>query len=67
MKPGIFLPGWRWMFGSGVIPSIIFILLLLTVPESPRWLASQKKHSEAMAILKARSMVTQLQTGTRLY
>lgn len=43
--------GWRWMFGSGVIPSIIFILLLLTVPESPRWLASQKKHSEAMAIL----------------
>ncbi|MCL1651929.1 D-xylose transporter [Elizabethkingia miricola] len=43
--------GWRWMFGSGVIPSLIFILLLLTVPESPRWLASQKKHSEAMAIL----------------
>lgn len=43
--------GWRWMFGSGVIPSVIFILLLLTVPESPRWLASQKKHSEAMAIL----------------
>lgn len=43
--------GWRWMFGSGIIPSVIFILLLLTVPESPRWLASQKKHSEAMAIL----------------
>ena len=43
--------GWRWMFGSGVIPSVIFILLLLIVPESPRWLASQKKHSEAMAIL----------------
>ncbi|TYO93389.1 SP family arabinose:H+ symporter-like MFS transporter [Elizabethkingia miricola] len=43
--------GWRWMFGSGVIPSVIFILLLLTVPESPRWLASQKKHSEAMTIL----------------
>ncbi|OPC52493.1 MFS transporter [Elizabethkingia miricola] len=43
--------GWRWMFGSGVIPSIIFILLLLTVPESPRWLASQKKQSEALAIL----------------
>ena len=43
--------GWRWMFGSGVIPSIIFILLLLTVPESPRWLAKQKRNNEALAIL----------------
>lgn len=43
--------GWRWMFGSGIIPSVIFILLLLTVPESPRWLASQKKQSEALVIL----------------
>ncbi|MDR2230540.1 MAG: sugar porter family MFS transporter [Flavobacteriaceae bacterium] len=43
--------GWRWMFGSGIIPSVIFILLLITVPESPRWLASQKKQSEALVIL----------------
>lgn len=43
--------GWRWMFGSGAIPSIIFILLLLTVPESPRWLAQQKRNPEALAIL----------------
>ncbi|MCW1963517.1 sugar porter family MFS transporter [Chryseobacterium viscerum] len=43
--------GWRWMFGSGVIPSIIFILLLLTVPESPRWLAKQKRNTEALGIL----------------
>lgn len=43
--------GWRWMFGSGIIPSIIFIVLLLTVPESPRWLAAQKRNSEALNIL----------------
>lgn len=43
--------GWRWMFGSGTTPSIIFILLLLTVPESPRWLAQQKRNPEALAIL----------------
>ncbi|WBV55455.1 sugar porter family MFS transporter [Chryseobacterium daecheongense] len=44
--------GWRWMFGSGIIPAIIFILLLFTVPESPRWLAGQKRETEALAILK---------------
>ena len=43
--------GWRWMFGSGAIPSMIFILLLITVPESPRWLAQQKRNPEALAIL----------------
>lgn len=43
--------GWRWMFGSGIIPSLIFIFLLLTVPESPRWLASKKRNSEALDIL----------------
>ncbi|CAN5151069.1 arabinose-proton symporter AraE [soil metagenome] len=43
--------GWRWMFGSGMIPSVIFILLLLTVPESPRWLAKQKRNEEALDIL----------------
>jgi SP family arabinose:H+ symporter-like MFS transporter len=43
--------GWRWMFGSGLIPSVIFILLLLTVPESPRWLAKQKRNEEALHIL----------------
>ncbi|MBL1220786.1 sugar porter family MFS transporter [Chryseobacterium sp. L7] len=45
------LYGWRWMFGSGVIPSVIFILLLFTVPESPRWLVRQKNYSEALSIL----------------
>jgi MFS transporter, SP family, arabinose:H+ symporter len=43
--------GWRYMFGSGLIPSVIFILLLLTVPESPRWLAKQKRNAEALDIL----------------
>jgi len=43
--------GWRYMFGSGLIPSAIFILLLLTVPESPRWLAKQKRNDEALDIL----------------
>lgn len=43
--------GWRWMFGSGIIPSIIFILLLIIVPESPRWLAQENRWNEAEDIL----------------
>ncbi|WP_216368558.1 sugar porter family MFS transporter [Limnovirga soli] len=43
--------GWRYMFGSGLIPSVIFVLLLFTVPESPRWLAKQKRNEEALDIL----------------
>jgi MFS family permease len=43
--------GWRWMFGSGVLPAVVFLLLLLAVPESPRWLTKQGRRDEALAIL----------------
>lgn len=44
--------GWRWMFGSGLLPSIVFILLLLRAPESPRWLAAQNQWESATDILE---------------
>jgi SP family arabinose:H+ symporter-like MFS transporter len=43
--------GWRYMFGSGLIPSLAFILLLFTVPESPRWLARKNLWQKAEAVL----------------
>jgi SP family arabinose:H+ symporter-like MFS transporter len=43
--------GWRWMFGSGLVPSLVFIFLLLPIPESPRWLAKQNRWDEADRIL----------------
>jgi SP family arabinose:H+ symporter-like MFS transporter len=43
--------GWRWMFGSGAIPSVIFLILLFFVPESPRWLSQKSKWEEAGSIL----------------
>lgn len=43
--------GWRWMFGSGIVPSVIFIFLLVSTPESPRWLAGQNRWKEAEMVL----------------
>ncbi len=42
---------WRGMFGAGAIPAIVFLLLLLIVPETPRWLAKQGRIDEARAVL----------------
>ncbi|KPV43109.1 sugar porter family MFS transporter [Alicyclobacillus ferrooxydans] len=44
--------GWRWMFGLGIVPGVIFILLLLNVPESPRWLVKQGKNERALNVLE---------------
>lgn len=43
--------GWRWMLGMEVVPAILFIALLFTVPESPRWLACHDREIEAGEIL----------------
>src|SRR5579859_974759 len=43
--------GWRWMLGMEVVPALLFVGLLLAVPESPRWLAQQGRESQARDIL----------------
>lgn len=42
---------WRWMFISGAVPAIIFFLLLLRAPETPRYLMIAGKEPEAFQIL----------------
>jgi SP family arabinose:H+ symporter-like MFS transporter len=42
---------WRGMFIVGVIPAVAFCLLLLIVPESPRWLVQYGRNEEALTIL----------------
>lgn len=43
--------GWRWMLGMEVLPALVFIGLLLAVPESPRWLAQRGREEQAGRIL----------------
>lgn len=43
--------GWRWMFGSEIIPSLLFLAFIFFIPESPRWLIQQGKTVKAISIL----------------
>lgn len=44
---------WRWMFGSGVLLSILGFTGTCLIPESPRWLLGVKKDRErVLAVLK---------------
>lgn len=42
---------WRWMFGSGAIPSVLFFIGVFFLPESPRWLVKEKRKEKALNIL----------------
>ena len=44
---------WRWMFGSGIVPSVLFCLGILFLPESPRWLVKAGKTAEAKQVLSS--------------
>ena len=39
--------GWKWMFIIGAVPALLVLPMRRTLPESPRWLASQGRLQEA--------------------
>lgn len=43
--------GWRYMFASLGIPSLLFFILLFFAPETPRWLVMTGKTTKAEGIL----------------
>jgi sugar porter (SP) family MFS transporter len=50
---GIGENAWRWMLGVAALPSIVYTLMCLRIPESPRWLLGRKRDREAgLAVLQ---------------
>jgi MFS transporter, SP family, arabinose:H+ symporter len=43
---------WRWMFLTGVLPSVLFLLLIALAPETPRFLAMKGRPDEAFRVLE---------------
>lgn len=50
---------WRYMLAAAVVPSLIFLLLLLWIPESPRWLILKEK------VLAARDIFGKIYEGKK--
>lgn len=44
-------PAWRWMFWVQAAPALLFLLTLLVIPESPRFLVAKGRMAEAEAVL----------------
>ncbi len=42
---------WRWMFATGIIPSVLFFTGLFFIPESPRWLYKAGRVTESLKVL----------------
>jgi len=42
---------WRWMFWIELIPATIFLVALLTIPESPRYLVMSGARDKAVSVL----------------
>lgn len=55
---------WRWMFASQAVPSLLFMFMLLLVPETPRWLIKAGRKKEAAIILeKTAGSVTDIEAS----
>ena len=45
------IAAWRWMFWMELGPAIVFLVALLFIPESPRFLVSKNRNAEASSVL----------------
>jgi SP family sugar:H+ symporter-like MFS transporter len=66
-------PAWRWMFWMEAVPAVVFLVGLLLIPESPRFLVANNKREQALRIFTriggdaehAEQLVRQVQESLR--
>jgi sugar porter (SP) family MFS transporter len=46
------LTEWRWKLGVAALPAAAFLLMLLGIPRSPRWLVRKQRNDEAREVLR---------------
>jgi MFS transporter, SP family, arabinose:H+ symporter len=51
-KIGLGAAEWRWQFGVAALPAVLFLAMLFGIPQSPRWLVTQKRADEARSVLQ---------------
>jgi len=63
---------WRWMLGVMAIPSLLYTLMVTSIPESPRWLlarkndtAGAKKVFERIGVANADEVIESVKEGIR--
>ena len=44
---------WRWMLGVAALPAVLFLVMLLGIPRSPRWLVKKGRVDESRQVLQA--------------
>ena len=53
---------WRWMLGFEFFPALLWLVLLIRLPESPRWLIINGREAEGRAILSELELDSALET-----
>jgi len=43
---------WRWMFGVMVVPSVVFVVMLFGLPETPRWLMANGREAAGREVIR---------------
>lgn len=64
---------WRWMLGVLLIPSLIFTIMVLGIPESPRWLITKKNDVKGaeeafikMGVTNIEAEIQSIQEGNKI-